>query len=127
MGRAFTGSADEAAAGGALRSSASSLRVPTIGATAGDGRLGGRGQWHRRSIALPRFADHDQHRADGQRLTLGATVAKDDPGIGRRDLDHCLVGLHLDHRLVGFHSLPLGHQPADDLRLGQALPRCREA
>ena len=73
-------------------------------------------------LGLARFADHDQDRANSDRLPLGPAVAEHDACIGRRDLDNCLVGLDLDNGLVGFDTLPLRDEPADDLRLGQTLP-----
>ena len=71
-------------------------------------------------------ADHDEHRADGDDLALGDEDPGHGPGGGRRDLDRGLVGLDLDERVVLGELLPLGHEPAGDLALGEALAEVRQ-
>ena len=48
-------------------------------------------------------------------------MAEHNTGVGRGDLDYSFVGLDFDDRLVGFNVLTFGHQPRDDLRLGEAF------
>ena len=48
------------------------------------------------------------------------------PAYGRRDLDGRLVGLDLDERIVLGDLLALGHEPARDLALREALSEVGE-
>ena len=66
-------------------------------------------------------ADHDQHGPDRHDVALGDADARHLPRRRGRDLDGRLVGLDLDERLVLGDLVALGHQPAGDLALGQAL------
>ena len=47
------------------------------------------------------------------------TVARE----GAWQLDHGLLGLHLDEDLVQRHLVAAGHVPGHDLGLGEALPQ----
>ena len=50
----------------------------------------------------------------------------DEPGIGGRDLDHGLVGLDRDQRLVGDDVIALADMPGDDLGFLEALAQIRQ-
>src|SRR5437773_1457236 len=50
----------------------------------------------------------------------------DHPCARRRQLDRCLVGHHLHHRLVFGHTIPDADQPLRHLGFGKTLPDIRE-
>ena len=66
-------------------------------------------------------ADHDEHRPDRDDLAFSDEDPRHPAGRGRGDLDRRLVRLDLDERVVLGDLLPLLHEPAGDLALGQAL------
>jgi hypothetical protein len=65
--------------------------------------------------------DVDQRRVGGEDRAVGRVDLRNPAGVGRRHLDDRLGGLDRQHRLVHLHEVALGHEPADDLRLRQAL------
>ena len=65
--------------------------------------------------------DVGQRGADLQNAADRGMAPDHDTGPGARHLDHRLVGLDREQRLVGDHPIALGGEPFDDLRLLQAL------
>ena len=73
----------------------------------------------RSSIGGRAVGEIDQGRADFHALARGPVHALDPTGARRRDLDHRLVRLDRDQRLLGDHVIARRHVPADDLRVLQ--------
>ena len=70
---------------------------------------------------LALLAHHDEHGSYRRDLAFRNDDLQHRARVGGRDLDRRLVGLDLDERLVLLDPVTLGHQPAGDLALGQAL------
>ncbi len=68
----------------------------------------------------------DQCRADGNHVARRAMQRRNAARMGRRHLDHRLVGLDRDQRLVGDHMIADADVPGDDLRLLQSLSQIRQ-
>ncbi len=72
---------------------------------------------------LAGLGDRHQHVAHLNRRTGGAFDAEHLAGPRRRNLDHRLVGLQFQHRLVLVDMVPLRNEPVADLRLGDAFAK----
>ena len=66
-------------------------------------------------------ANHHQHGADLDRLSLGSPVPYHYPLVRRGNLNNGLVCLHFDDWLIGVDRVSFGDQPADNLGLGEAF------
>ena len=75
---------------------------------------------------LALLADHDEHRTHRRDDALVDEDLQHRPRPRRRDLDRRLVGLDLDERLILTDVVPLGDEPARDLRFGEALAQVGE-
>ena len=76
--------------------------------------------------AVGRVGERDQRRPGLDDVAHGAVQLGDQAGMRCRDLDHGLVGLHRDERLVGHDVVALADVPGDDLGLLQALAEIRQ-
>ena len=77
-------------------------------------------------IGLGRVGERDQGRPGLDDVAHGTVQLGDEPGMRGRDLDHGLVGLDRDERLVGHDVIALADVPGDDLGLLQALAEIRQ-
>ena len=77
-------------------------------------------------VGLGSVGERDQRRPGLDDVAHGTVQLGDQPGMRRRDLDHGLVGLDRDQRLVGHDVIALADVPGDDLGLLQALAEIRQ-
>ena len=76
---------------------------------------------HRAGIGGGRLLERNQRRADLDDVALGAEQLGDPACPWRGHLDHRLVGLHRDQRLIGDHLVARADVPLHDLGFLQPL------
>ena len=81
---------------------------------------------HRAGVLFDRLGKLDQRRPDFDQVTLGAKQMRDAAAPGRRNLDHGLVGLDRNQRLIRHHMIAFVDMPADDLSFFEAFAEIRQ-
>ena len=135
-----TGGAASGRAGRGRRRGRGRGRAPGARCRCGAGGSGAppTGRSRRASAPSPRLArrpcgssvaasvvDGDERGTDGDRLPRRGQQLDDGAGEGAGQLDHGLLGLHLDEDLVQRHLVADGDVPGHDLGLGRAPHRGR--
>jgi hypothetical protein len=81
---------------------------------------------HRPRINLGALSELDKRSAHLDQVSLAGEQPSDAPVLRRGDLDHGLVGLDGDERLVNNDMIPFSDVPGDDLSLLEALSKIRQ-